>query len=228
MKRYQKHEQPEEQYNPWETPTIPKDAKVGIYGRQSTINQVKHNIGAGDMQIEQLITLAKRMGAVDDADLILYIENKRADGTVKHASGRLRIDQREGLSALVERIETDEVKAVVVFLEDRLFRDETQIEVNKFILICQEHNCLVITPHMTYDFRNPYHVKQFRWKCEQAADFLRDYIRDRLQLKREQFALKGLYDGRSVPAGFIVDRRETISGLPNPTYKKYIVYEPHA
>ena len=143
------------------------------------------------MQIEDLVILAKRLG-VQEINIILYIENKREDGTVKHASGRLRIDQREGLSALVERIETDEIKAVIVFLEDRLFRDETQIEVNKFILICQEHNCLVITPHMTYDFKNHYHVKQFRWKCEQAADFLRDYVRDRLQLKREQFALKGL------------------------------------
>jgi hypothetical protein len=65
-------------------------------------------------------------------------------------------------------------------MEDRLFRDETQIEVNKFILICREHDTLVVTPHMTYDFNNPYHVKQFRWKCEQAADFLREYIRERL------------------------------------------------
>ena len=227
MKRYQKKDLFQTQYNPFEQPSIPQDAKVGIYGRQSTINQVKNNIGAGEMQIEDLVILAKRLGVHED-DIILYIENKREDGTVKHASGRLRIDQREGLSALVERIETDEIKAVIVFLEDRLFRDETQIEVNKFILICQEHNCLVITPHMTYDFKNHYHVKQFRWKCEQAADFLRDYVRDRLQLKREQFALKGLYDGRAVPVGFIVDRRETISGLPNPTYKKYIVYEPHA
>ena len=227
MKRYQKHEQPEEQYNPWENPTIPKDAKVGIYGRQSTINQVKNNIGAGDMQIEQLITVANRLGIRDD-NIILYIENKRADGTVKNASGRLRIDQREGLNALVERIESDEIKAVIVFLEDRLFRDETQIEVNKFILICQEHNCLVITPHMTYDFRNPYHRKQFRWKCEQAADFLRDYIKARLQDKKAQFAMRGYYDGRAVPPGYIVDRRETIAGIANPNFKKWMEYEQHA
>src|SRR5260221_1670263 len=109
MRRYHKHEQPEEQYNPWENPTIPKDAKAGVYGRQSTINQVKNNIGAGDMQIEALVTLAMRMGVGED-DIILYIENKRDDGTIKSASGRLRIDQREGLSALVERIESDEIK----------------------------------------------------------------------------------------------------------------------
>ena len=80
----------------------------------------------------------------------------------------------------VEHIESDEIKAVIVFMEDRLFRDETQIEVNKFILICQEHNTLVITSYMTYDFRNSYHRKQFRWKCAQAADFLRDHVKARL------------------------------------------------
>ena len=227
MRRYQKPQQNRQEYNPWESPTIPKGAKVGVYGRQSTINQVKYNIGAGDMQIEQLMSLAKRMG-VEDEDIILYIENKRSDGSIKSASGRLRIDQREGLNALVERIESDEIKAVIVFQEDRLFRDETQIEVNKFILTCQEHHCLVITSHTIYNFTNPRDRKEFRWKCEQAADFLRDYIKARLHDKREDFAMRGKYDGRAVPPGYIVDRREKINGVDNPNYKKWMEYEPHA
>ena len=149
---------------------------MGIYARQSTLNQVKNNTVSAEMQTDELFVLATRMG-VKEEDIILYIENQRKDGTVKNASGRLRIDQREGLQALVQRIEAGEIKAVITFLEDRLFRDEKKIQVNTFILICQEHTVLVITPFMTYDFRNPYHVKQFRWKCEQAADFLREYIR---------------------------------------------------
>src|SRR5205807_3109856 len=117
---------------------------------------------------------------------------------------------------------------VIVFMEDRLFRDETQIEVNKFILLCQEHNTLVITPFMTYDFQNRYHVKQFRWKCEQAADFLRDYVKDRLQSAKEYRGSQGKYDGRAVTVGFIVDRREYIDGKQNPQYMKFMVYPPHA
>jgi DNA invertase Pin-like site-specific DNA recombinase/uncharacterized protein (UPF0147 family) len=227
MKRYRKREKNQDRYNPWEPPTIPQGAKVGIYGRQSTINQVKNNQGAGDLQIEQLVDLAKRMG-IKEEDIILYIENRREDGSIKNASGRLRIDQREGLNALVERIENDEIKAVIVFLEDRLFRDETQIEVNKFILVCQEHNTLVVTPYMTYDFRNPYHKKQFRWKCEQAADFLRDYVKARLQDKKDMFSLQGRYDGRNLAAGYVIDKREKINGEDNPNYKKLIAYPPHA
>src|SRR5438105_1846942 len=71
MKRYQKKELFQAQYNPFDTPTIPQNVKVGIYGRQSTINQVKNNTGAGDMQIEDLILLVKRMGVSED-DIILY------------------------------------------------------------------------------------------------------------------------------------------------------------
>lgn len=227
MKRYQKRQSHQEQYNPWESPTIPTGAKVGIYGRQSTINQVKNNQGAGDLQVEQLYKLAQRMGVQED-DVILYVENKQEDGSIKSASGKLRIDQREGLSALVERIENDEIKAVIVFMEDRLFRDETQIEVNKFILVCQEHATLVITPYMTYDLRNPYHRKQFRWKCEQAADFLRDYVKARLHDKKEMFSLQGRFDGRNLAPGYIIDRREKIDGEANPNYKKLIEYPPHS
>src|SRR5207248_6737564 len=146
MKRYQKHEQKQETaYNPWTPPTISEEGTVIIYGRQSTINQVKNNTVSTEMQTDELIAMAQRMG-VAEKSILLYLENKREDGTMKNASGSLRIDQREGLRAVVERIEHDEVAAVVVFLEDRLFRDETQIEVNKFILMCQEHNVLIITP----------------------------------------------------------------------------------
>src|SRR5439155_12130903 len=79
MKRYQKKDLFQTQYNPFEQPSIQQDAKIGIYGRQSTINQVKNNIGAGDMQIDDLVILAKRLGVHED-DIILYIENKREDG----------------------------------------------------------------------------------------------------------------------------------------------------
>src|SRR5437879_9541989 len=127
MKHYQKPQQKEETFNPWETPKIPDGAKVGIYARQSTLFQVKNNSVSTEMQTDDLIALAKRL-EVEEQNIILYVENRRDDGTIKNASGKLRIDQREGLHALVQRIETGEIKAVITYLEDRLFRDETQIQ----------------------------------------------------------------------------------------------------
>ena len=215
----------------WTPQTLPIDQVIAIYARQSTKNQVQRFVQSGEMQTDDLMTYARRLGW-DEDHIILFQENIGKDGQIKHASGKLRIDQREGLQALVEQIEADLIKAVMVFLEDRLFRDETQIQVNVFIDICKQHHCVVITPHMTYDFANPFHVKQFRWRCEEAADFLRDYIITRLNGAKNRVSEKGLYDGRPVPFGFIIDRRKTIivsgSEVPNPTYNRFIEYPPHA
>jgi DNA invertase Pin-like site-specific DNA recombinase len=231
QRRYQPRQKIEKQPLRWGEIDLPLSENVGIYARQSTIMQVRTKTNSGEMQTDDLITFARRLGWAE-RQIILYIENRKEDGTLKNASGTLRIDQREGLRALVERIEQDEIKAVIVFLEDRLFRDETAIQYNTFIQICKKHSCLVITPHMTYDFHNPYHVKIFRDKCEQAADYLREYVRIRLHGARERAARNGIYDGRTITVGFIVDRRPTIliDGLeaPNPTYKKFVPYEPHA
>src|SRR6266567_539771 len=120
-KNRKQHDQTDRMWRPVE---LPIQYMLAIYGRQSTKNQVLKHVQSGEMQTEDLMEFAKRLGWPDDL-IILYIEHRQKDGTIKSASGRLRIDQREGLKALVERIEADEIKAVLIFLEDRLFRDET-------------------------------------------------------------------------------------------------------
>jgi DNA invertase Pin-like site-specific DNA recombinase len=48
-------------------------------------------------------------------------------------SGAKRIDERKGMSRLYSLIITGSIGTVAVQAEDRLFRDETQIQVNVFI-----------------------------------------------------------------------------------------------
>ncbi|HEU5376689.1 MAG TPA: recombinase family protein [Ktedonobacteraceae bacterium] len=210
---------------------LPLSFLVGIYARQSTKGQVANHSESTEMQTVDLIALAKRLGWENDEEIILFIENIHKDGKVRNASGRLRIDQREGLKTLVDRIEADEIKAVIVAYEDRLFRDETQIQVNVFIDVCKRHNTFVITPYRRYDFHDPLDCQMFRMRCEQAAAFLHDYV-ERLHDCRDKVSLRGEYDGRAISIGFIVDRRKKISKegqeIDNPGYKKFIPYEPHA
>lgn len=176
--------------------------KLAIYGRQSTKNQVHKRVFSREMQTEVLIAKGIALGWPEDA-IILYIENLREDGTVRAASGRLRIDEREGLSALVERIENNEVSAVMVSRVDRLFRDETEIEPNKFILICKVHKVYVITLERTYNFANPDDADLFREKCRQAAAELRTQ-RERLGGPKDLAAQAGFYDGRALCPGFFI------------------------
>ncbi|QBD78112.1 recombinase family protein [Ktedonosporobacter rubrisoli] len=223
---------PEKKQRQWgEQKELPVTFALGVYARQSTKNQVIKHVQSGEMQTTELTAMGKQYGWAED-QIILFVENRGKDGKIKNASGRLRIDQREGLRTLTEYIEKDIIKAVLVQLEDRLFRDESMIQVNTFIDICKNHDCIVITPHKVYDFENPYDVKQFRWRCEESADYIRDYVYNRLGGALRRIAAQGLYDGRAISLGFIIDRRKTIlindEHAPNPNYKKYIPYEPHA
>jgi len=224
MHKFQPEQTPEPEHSVWGTTQLPLTAKVGVYARQSSLMQVKNYKESTEMQTTDLIAFAHRLGWTDEL-IILFNEDLGV-------SGKLRIDQREGLRSLVDLIQQDTLKAVIVFLEDRLFRDETAIQVNVFIELCKEHGVLVLTPHMTYDFSNVYHVKQFRWKCEAAADFLREYVAQRLHGAKARVSERGDYDGRGISVGFIVDRRERIvvdgKDVRNPQYMKFMVYEPHA
>jgi DNA invertase Pin-like site-specific DNA recombinase len=139
-------------------------------------------------------------------------------------SGTLRIDQRTGLQELVERIKADEVKAVLVYQVSRLFRDETGVQYNVFANICREHNCLLVTADgMIFNFRNPMHLKMFRFLAEMAAEFIPQQV-GLLHAARLRKARKGLYVGLGpVTTGYIVDYDKH-----NLTYRKFIIYLPHA
>ncbi len=203
--------------------------KVVVYGRQSTKNQVHKAVFSREMQTDVLIAKAISLGWPEDA-IILYIENLRKDGTIKAASGRLRIDEREGLSAVVERIEKGEISAAMVSRVDRLFRDETEIEPNKFILACKSHRVYIITLERVYNFANPDDCEIFREKCRQAAAELRTF-KERLGGPKDLAAQAGYYDGRALTIGFFIDHRQTIiihgNEVDNPQWKKLNNYPPH-
>lgn len=206
----------------WGQTTYPIHKPLAIYGRQSTKNQAENNRESYEAQTTGLLERAKQMGW-NDGIIIIYTENKRQDGSLRNASGRLRIDQREGLSAVVERIQSGEIGAVMVYQEDRLFRDETGIQYNVFIDVCKRNHVLVITPMYTYDFNNDrYAVRIFRDKMQQAADFYQDYSKRMLHL-RSRVSARGEYDGRGIPVGYTVDRTRN-----SPTYRKFTPYAPHA
>jgi hypothetical protein len=80
-----------------------------------------------------------------DGDIIPLIENKRKDGKIVDASGRLRMDERPTFQDLAHYIERDEVKAVMTRGVDRLFRHIDMIEPAVFAEICRKHRCIIIT-----------------------------------------------------------------------------------
>lgn len=215
---------PQQQYAPWERPPLPLTDGLGIYARQSSAGQVKNNLESNEMQTEGLIQYGIELGWTDE--LITLFDQDMA------RSGKIKIVDREGMLTLTDMIRQGLIKAVLAAKEDRLFRDETALEYNTFIQVCKQYNCLVIIPPFTiYNFANKRDVKEFRYQCEKAADFLDDYV-GRLHDLKQRAISKGNYGGGFIPIGSTVDRRRTIeeNGVirPNPYWKKFVRYEPHA
>jgi hypothetical protein len=148
-------------------------------------------------------------------------------------SGAKRIDERKGMSRLYSLIITRSIGTVAVQAEDRLFRDETQIQVNVFIDACVKSDVRVITPHFKYNFADkhegPYHRLLFRMRAEQAADYLNSYVRGRLMAAKERMLLQGMWMGGNINLGFMVDDRKNLSsGIPNPQWRKFEPFQPCA
>src|SRR5260370_2312956 len=176
-----------------------------IYARQSTINQFINNVESQQEQALDLMDYGARLGWIEELRL-LFIENQLADGTIKNASGRLRIEEREGLQAGLDLIKRDKVGAILVSSIDRLFRDETQVQAAVFAAECKSHGVQILTLEGDiYDFNVPSRkdTEDFLEAAKEAAEYL-NHIR-RMNRRRERKALRGEYAGHGVPTGFMLD-----------------------
>lgn len=203
--------------------SLPLDYPVAVYYRQSSMKQVG-NIST-DMQQIDLPRYVNSLGW--STDKIMLIDEDEG------VSGAKRIDERKGMSRLYDLIITSKIGTVAVQAEDRLFRDETQIQVNVFIDACVKNNVRVITPYFKYNFADkhegPYHRLLFRMRAEQAADFLNSYVRGRLFAAKERMLMQGMWMGGNINLGYMVDNRKNLSsGIPNPTWRKFEPFEPCA
>ena len=167
----------------------------------------------------------KRLGWPEDKIILIDMD--------EGVSGSKKIDERQGMSLLFDLISTGEIGAVACQDEDRLFRDVTQIQVNIFIEACRASHVLVLTPSMVYDFANDltgvFHARQFRFKCEMAAEYINAVIRGKLHKAKHRLQMEGRWAGGSVPTGFMVDMRKTLpDGSKNDNWRRLVPFEPYA
>lgn len=116
---------------------------------------------------------------------------------------------------------------------DRFFRDLTQIQTNLFIDACRRNNVLVMTPGFIYDFAHPtqgrFHMQMFRDAAQRAADYLEYQVRGRMVKGRHYRKERGMWAGRKIAPGYMVDMRRTLAdGTPNPDWRKYRRFDPYA
>jgi F0F1-type ATP synthase membrane subunit b/b' len=206
-------------------PTLRTSRPAAAYARRSPSyakDEKKDKTQSRDMQTEDIKEWAIEQ-RWDESDFHPYFSDFGLSGT-------LRPDQRADMLRLFDDIDAGKFDhgSVICYQESRLFRDETQIYYNQFIDKCKQHDIVVvvISPYvMIYDFRDDFLTEMFRWKCKEAADFIKRHVKGWMQPARYRAAW---HDGEwagmgNIPTGFIVDFDEK-----SPTYKKLIPYWPHA
>lgn len=199
--------------------TLPTDKLLIIYARQSSKGQVFKRKESALQQTAEQLAWALEMGWPQDLQRLL-IENQAKDGKIRNASGRLRIDEREGLSTAMLYINSGEAGAVRVRDVARLFRDEDLVGPVVFAKACKDHHVIVITDDYTYHFNDPKRgkddYKKFIEEAQAAADFLNKHVK-MMSKNRERRALRGEFSGHVVPIGFMLDE-ERLFYVPNPDH----------
>ncbi|MBZ0278325.1 MAG: recombinase family protein, partial [Anaerolineae bacterium] len=209
--------------DPYKSQPLPLGKPVSVYYRQSSegqIGNISTTLQTVDM-VEHLIAQGWQREQIHMIDMDAGI------------SGQKKISERPGMSFLYRQIENGEIGLVAAQDVDRFFRDLTQIETNIFIDACRRNNVQVLTPSFVYDFAHPtqgrYHMQMFRDQAQRAADFIEYHVRGRLVKSRHWRTERGMWAGRKIAPGFMVDMRETLpDGSRNPDWRKYRRFDLYA
>jgi hypothetical protein len=195
---------------------LPTDQPVGLYGRQSSLFQFLNRTESRDYQIEEqrkILILQYRW----QAEMIFEYFQDFAE------SGTLGIGERVGVTRLLEDIQSGFIKAVYVWLVDRLFRDKLLANVIRFANACYENKIIIITSCYIYRMWIPEDYEKFIDDCELAWKTLDLQLNKRMLPMRAFASHSGKYDSRAMNIGYIVDRDKQ-----SVTYKRYIPLAKHA
>jgi Resolvase, N terminal domain/Recombinase len=195
---------------------FPTDQPIGLYGRQSSLFQFQNRTESRDYQIEEqrnILVLQYRW----QAEMIFEYFQDFAE------SGTLGIGERVGVTRLLEDIQSGFIKAVYVWLVDRLFRDKLLVNVVRFAKACYEHKIIIITSCYIYRMWIPEDYEKFIEDCKLAWKALDLQLNKRMLPMRAFASHSGKYDSRAMNIGYIVDRDKQ-----SKTFKRYIPLPKHA
>ena len=99
-------------------------------------------------------------------------------------SGGESIDEREEMRKVLARIESDEIRGVIVVDPQRLSRGSLT-DCDRLIMSFQYTNTLVVTPMLSYDLRIDHERRFFQDELMRGRDYL-DYTKRTLRAGRDR------------------------------------------
>jgi hypothetical protein len=200
-----------------EESSLPLDTQCTILTRQSSMVQTRNNIFSADQNPAELIAYAQKRGFSLDQIQVL-------DWDLGIGAYNTTIEDRPALHHFVtDLLPSGKSRVVMASQEDRLFRDRTEIQVNRFIEQLQQYRGWAVCGGRDYNFRRELDREQFRMVCKYGRQFVDFHVKGRLHPAIQRAAMSGRYAGGTVPMGYVVDYTEG-----SPTYMHLVRYEPHA
>lgn len=160
---------------PSQAPLFTRTGRIAIYARVAP-SMLKTSLPQSD----DLLALALKCGYSPERVMIFK----------ETLSGNAPIAKRTALSALIQAITTPQIgeepiKVILSLSEDRIFRDAATADISFFIRACTDHDVLLMTPFITYDFATASAVAQFRFHCEQPTLFIQQQLTGRLNAGKQ-------------------------------------------
>ena len=118
------------------------------------------------------------------------------------------IKDRPEMTALLRRIESPKIKAVLVVEPQRLTRGDLE-DIGRLMKLLKHTNTVVITPERTYDLRDPYDWDAIERELKRGNDYLEYY--KKIQARGKLLSVsQGNFLGSKAPYGF--DRTKVMDG----------------
>ena len=195
---------------------LPLQSICAILTRQSTLVQAERNVFSAEVNPQDLVDVALRLGFAQDHVRVV-------DADMGIGAYDTVISDRPGLQKwLYEDLPSGESLVVLVSQEDRLFRDKWEDQHNAFIRQVAIHGGWVICGQNIYNFRRDWDRDRFRMACKYGRMYIEHHVLQRLHPAAQRAAMQGRYVGGVVSWGYVVDydRRSE-------TYKRLVPYPPH-
>jgi DNA invertase Pin-like site-specific DNA recombinase len=165
-----------------------------IYARQSNFIQMERNEQSFEDQTEGQKKRAIALGWREDQIDVITVDMDYTATT--------DIDDREGLSELLDKIKQGIYSAVIAYMEDRLFRDEYLDNATRFARVCATNNCYLITERYTYDLSDEMERERFLMEVRFGWAYYKNQVLGHLHGHRESARRAGKYVGQYIPVGF--------------------------
>lgn len=183
-----------------------------VYVRQSDKDAATDHVESREMQIALVEWVKSFRG---DDKVILYDEGAGI-------SGQKALHQRKELLRLYDDVKRGMIGSIFVTRADRVARDKHQETVNALIKTFEQHRVILYVYDGEdagyYDFAEWEDQKAFREAMERAYDYI-VYQIEYMNKASANKARKGLYDGRGLPPGLVVDKEISVK------LRKPVVFE---